>query len=55
MFEYSEAKNNKYLVRFFWAMSLMCFIWEHDQENDEGRVRINDNDAKKGIVDENQG
>lgn len=50
-----RPRNNKYFGAFFsHHVCLLCFIWEHDQENDEGRIR--DNNEKKGIVvDENQG
>lgn len=52
-----RPRNNKYFGAFFSHRAcLLCFIWEHDEENDEGRVRKRDNNEKKGIVvDENQG
>ncbi len=52
-----RPRNNKYFGALFsHHVCLLCFIWEHDQEDDEGRVRIRDNNEKTGVVvDENQG
>lgn len=52
-YKWSHGITNT-LVHFLHRACLLCFIWEHDQENDEGRQR--GNNEKKGIVvDENQG
>ena len=51
---YIRPRNNKYLGALL-LHRLLCFIREDDQENDEGRVRIGDNNEKMIVVDENQG
>lgn len=54
-----RPRNNKYVgALFLHHVCLLCFIWEHDQENNEGRVGIrdNNNEEEEGVVvDENQG
>lgn len=53
---WGQGITNIFGAFFLHHVCLLCFIWEHDQENNEGRVRIRDNNEKKGIVvDENQG
>ena len=46
-----RPRNNKYFGAFFaHHVCLLCFIWEHDQENEETT-----NEKKGIVVDENQG
>lgn len=42
-------------MQFSCTSCLLCFIWEHDQENNKESVRIEDSEMKGAVVDQSQG